>query len=53
MILARDPAERPTADQLKKVLEDYDQTGTVGSFTSPWVDLAHARLDASGVSQQA
>ena len=39
--MKRVPAERPTAEQLRKVLEDHDASGTVGSFTSPWLEALH------------
>lgn len=41
MILKRAPEDRPTAEQLRKVLEDHDNSGTVGSFTSPWLEALH------------
>jgi hypothetical protein len=44
VLLNRNPSERPTAEGLKKVLEDHDNTGTVGSFTSPWIDNLYSNL---------
>jgi serine/threonine protein kinase len=38
VLMARDPAARPSAEELRKVLEDHDNTGTLASASSPWLD---------------
>lgn len=44
ILMSREPAERPTAEELRRVLEEHDNSGTVGSFTSPWVESLYAGL---------
>jgi hypothetical protein len=36
IIMQRNPKDRPTGEELRKILEEHDNSGTVGSFTSTW-----------------
>jgi hypothetical protein len=45
--MQRNPAQRPTYQQLQSILEDHDCTGTLGSFTTPFVQLLQ-ELEAPG-----